>query len=530
MELATDEDKDFLITGIRQGFRVRDDMDREVKPVCVDNHPSVDKNFGLVEKELKQQLESGNYKLADQGFQPKVVSPLGAIPKEDNDIRLIHDCSRPAGHALNDYCNHTSVTYQTINDAYELSVLNRFMCKVDLKAAYRSVAIHPADYTLTGCKFKFSHHNYVSTLYDTRLPFGSAKGPMIFHRLSQSVKRMMYRRGFHNIVVYLDDFLILEDSYEKCVEAQQVLISLLIRLGFQISWKKVVSPCTRVEFLGVLIDSVAGTASLSPNKLEKLYDKLCVFSLKTRASKRQLQSLAGSLNWACQVIRGGSYFLRRILDSIQRLHEPTHKCKLTSDFRKDLEWWLSYLQCFNGTLYYREVDTVCLLSDSSTDGAGVFAGGAWHYINWLVDFPDLSNLHINFKEVLAAILGVLRFAPRLAGCDITIVTDSTAAKGILNKGRSGNPVVMEWLRRLFWTCARYNLRIRAIHCPGVLHQIPDAISRLSEEGQVLRLHSLLLNWHRGCYSQFVEDFHSSMSPAAFQITRRNLARWRSHLS
>ena len=183
--------------------------------------------------------------------------------------------------------------------------------------------------------------------------------------------------------------------------------------------------------------------SLSPVKLAKLYDKLCIFSDKTHASKRQLQSLAGSLNWACQVILGGRYFLRRILDSIARLKEPSHKCKLTTDFRADLQWWLNYMQCFNGTCFYRAVDTVCLLSDSSTDGAGVFAGGDWHYINWLVDFPDLSKLHINFKEVLAAILGVLRFAPRLAGCDITIVTDSTAAKGILNKGRSRNPVVMD---------------------------------------------------------------------------------------
>ena len=38
---------------------------------------------------------------------------------------------------------------------------------------------------------------------------------------------------------------------------------------------------------------------------------------KRRASKVQLQSLAGSLSWPCQVFRGGRVFLRHIVDTIQ---------------------------------------------------------------------------------------------------------------------------------------------------------------------------------------------------------------------
>ena len=418
---------------------------------------------------------------------------------------------------------------KSIEDAYKLASPNRHMCKIDLKSAYRSVAINPLDYNLTGLKFQFAGEDKAKTLYDTRLPFGSAKGPMIFHRLSQAVRRMMARRGFNSIVVYLDDFLIVEDSYERCREAQLVLISLLIRLGFQISWKKVVSPSTQVEFLGVMVDSVKGTASLSKVKLAKLYEKLCSFSGKKRASRKQLQSLAGSLNWACQVVQGGRYFLRRILDAIQRLKEPSHKCKLSKEFGKDLAWWLKYMYYFNSTFYYREANNVCMLTDSCVEGAGVFASGMWRYVNWCKDYPKLAHLHINYKEVLIAIIGVLKLAPRLAGCDITIVTDSTAAKGILNKGRSKNPSVMHWLRRLFWCCARFNLRIRAIHCPGSIHQIPDAISRLTEPGQVLRLHSLLQNWYHGQVS-FVNDCISAMSGPALQLVLPHLNLWHAHLS
>ena len=355
---------------------------------------------------------------------------------------------------------------------------------------------------------------------------------MIFHRLGQAVKRIMANRyGFHNIVVYLDDFLIVESSYERCVEGQLVLMSLLVRLGFQISWKKVTSVSQRVEFLGVVIDSTECTASLSKDKLSKLHKKLCEFDGKCRATKRQLQSLAGSLNWACQVIRGGRFFLRRILDCIVKLNMASHKCKLDAEFKKDLDWWLDYMCKFNGVVYYREANSVVIHSDACNEGAGVFVQGKWRYIHWKKDIPKADSLHINNKEVLAAIVGVKHWAQELAGCDVTIVTDSTAAKGILNKGRSKNKYIMSQLRHLFWVITEFNIRLRAVHCPGVLNQIPDAISRLHENGQALRLQSLLRNWsHCSAMGSFYNMCESSMSPRALQVIQPQLVRWSSRLS
>ena len=42
---------------------------------------------------------------------------------------------------------------------------------------------------------------------------------------------------------------------EKCRETQQVLLSLLIELGFEVSWKKVTGCSQKIEFLGITIDS-----------------------------------------------------------------------------------------------------------------------------------------------------------------------------------------------------------------------------------------------------------------------------------
>ena len=203
---------------------------------------------------------------------------------------------------MNDYTVLHNVHYQTLEEAYTLAKPNHFLAKVDLKSAYRSVAINSIDYCVTGLKWQFQGKDSPSYLFDCRLPFGARQAPSIFHRITQSIRRMMAKRGFHNLVVYLDDFLIVEDTFEKCQLAQHTLISLLIELGFRISWHKVIGPSRVVPFLGITIDTATCSLSLEEDKLRKLESKLNSFHTKKRASKRQLQQLAGLLNWAYWIL------------------------------------------------------------------------------------------------------------------------------------------------------------------------------------------------------------------------------------
>ena len=62
-------------------------------------------------------------------------------------------------------------------------------------------------------------------------------------------------------------------------------------------------------FLGILIDTISQTLSLPEDKLVELHSVVKEFLQWHRASKRQLQSLAGKLNWACKVVYGGRTFL-----------------------------------------------------------------------------------------------------------------------------------------------------------------------------------------------------------------------------
>jgi len=138
---------------------------------------------------------------------------------------------------------------------------NSYLCKVDLKNAYRSVRIHKSNCSLTGLHWKFEGDSDSTYFYDTKLPFGASKSPSIFQSLLSAVCRIM---KLHNVIViaYLDDFLIIDESYDKCRNSLQKLLEILRLLGFHINYDKIVRPTQRLVFLGVLIDTVEMTLSL----------------------------------------------------------------------------------------------------------------------------------------------------------------------------------------------------------------------------------------------------------------------------
>ena len=219
------------------------------------------------------------------------VRIIPIIPKPNfPEIRLIHDCSRPHGQAVNDYITTNSFKFQTLDDATTLLRPNYYMAKIDLRHAYRSVPIHPDNYKATGCKWQFLGDHSYTYFYDTRLPFGAKSSPEIFHRITQSVRRMMARRGFPNIIVYLDDFLVIGATREECQLAYDTLFQLLIDLGFTLSEHKLVPPTQRLTFLGVELDTMAGTMTLPADK--RVYLSFCrgsrVEGVKT--NKKNLKS------------------------------------------------------------------------------------------------------------------------------------------------------------------------------------------------------------------------------------------------
>ena len=511
-ELQGDPDKDFLLEGVINGFQIVNSSTLVV-PVEVDNHPSASpgsKHYELVKQQILSEISDGNYIICDN--KPDFISPLGAIPKPAGGVRLIHDCSRPVGSSLNDYAALESTQkFQTIDDATSLVQPGYYMAKVDLKCAYRSVKISRESQRFTGLKFALG--NQTIYMRDTKLPFGSRLAPGIFHRLTQSCKRMMARRGFSAVVVYLDDFFICAPTLEECATALSTLVALLRRLGFCINWNKVVDPAQCITFLGIEIDTVNMCTRLPQEKLAGLRVELQAFTKRKRASKRQLQSLAGKLIWAAGVVYGGRVLLRRILDAFRPLIAASHKCVLTPAVRLDIQWWERFMDSFNGSsLIVDNVPCTIVYTDACDTAAGGYSecDGDWFYCNWAADCPEFQDVHINLKELAAVVLAAQRWGHEWANKRVLVMSDNSTTVSCVNRGTSRSTLLMPYLRYMFWLSAVYNFRLTAMHVPGEDNVLADKMSRLHEPYSKHYLSELLvatpLAWHMS-YNAFVYILH-----------------------
>ena len=194
IELEGDADGNFLLDGLTNGFKIIDDV--ELFPVRMSSYKSatdVDVKQ-KVEKQIIAELDAGNYVITKEP--PTLISALGAIPKPElEEVRLIHDCSRPKDNSLKSHITEReSFSYQTIDNALKhiKHIKHKsFLAKVDIRKAYRHVPLHPSNYRVTGLSWEFKLKEHLEFefiyLYDTKLPFGASKAPEIFHRLSQSI-------------------------------------------------------------------------------------------------------------------------------------------------------------------------------------------------------------------------------------------------------------------------------------------------------------------------------------------------------
>ena len=304
--------------------------------------------------------------------------------------------------------------------------------------------------------------------------------PQIFNALTKAVCRIMAHNGHHDVLVYLDDFLIISDSQEQCNIILTALLKLLRFLGFSINYDKLVSPTKRITFLGVILDSEKMCLELPEDKLTEFKDILIETLNYKKVNKQKLQSIAGKLNWATQCIYGGKFHLRRIIDRINQLRRPWHRIRVTADMRADLKWWLCFMDTFNGSVKILDKrPTTPVFIDACPVASGCFYEGQFVYTPWDT-WSGTDHLHINHKEALSLEPAVAQWASQWSNKKVIVHCDNQAAVSMLNKCSSRDPTVMASLRRIFWWSAKYNFRICAIYYPGKDNFIADAVSRLHE--------------------------------------------------
>jgi hypothetical protein len=374
----------------------------------------------------------------------------------------------------------TSVSFVTVDDAVRFIKPSSYLAKLDLSAAYRSIPIRKENYQLTGLQWRFSELNSTVNLFDSRLPFGAAMSCAIFQRITDSIARIMYRKGFI-VLCYIDDMLCVGESELECQLCLDTLVSLVESLGLVINWSKVCAPTRKLTFLGVVLDCDSRTLALPTEKVIELKATLFKWRFLKKVTKLQLQKICGKLNWASRVVRGGRTFTRRLLDLLTGLKESHHHVRLNSLAREDLIWWENCFDQFHGFTPFAvdiPLPNFTFSTDACERGGGAYFQNDWLYVSWEQDCPQMKSRHITELELYIVFLALCRWGPSLRNCHVLIRSDCVAAVSALNKSTSRSKNLMPIIREIFWLAVKYNITVSSAHIPGKLNILSDRISRM----------------------------------------------------
>ncbi len=154
-------------------------------------------------------------------------------------------------------------------------------------------------------------------------------------------------------------------------------------LGVPVAQEKLEGPTTCLIFLGLEIDSITMQLRLPAEKLAALLVLVQSWLHRQSCTRRELESLVGSLHFACSVVRSGKTFLRRVFELLSVARKRHHYIRLNQSFRSDLRWWDLFLAPLNRRPLARPIIPASQRITFASDASGSIGCGALWTPHWL---------------------------------------------------------------------------------------------------------------------------------------------------
>ena len=405
-----------LIKGLKFGFPLNYSGPRS--PITSKNLKSVADMPELTKQKISKELAMG--RIAEPFSVPPFptlrVSPIGLVPKKNGDFRMIHNLSYPCNNSVNDFIDHEfcSVRYSSIDDAVKI------IQRLGRGQNYQSV-ISKAPFTYSGYFLAIS----ISWGLFFRINIILINVSLLEHR---SV--VLYLKNFQPLFIGSQKFVPViqifciiwmiflfggDANTSRCHETLKTFQEVCKSWGVPLADDKTVEPVEVLTFLGVELDTIKMEMRLPQDKIIELTNRLKICLDAKKVSLRDLQSLLGLLNFACQVVAPGRAFSRRLINATCKVTKPHHRIRVSQEMREDLKVWLSFLSDYNGiTVMLDNVwtsnETICLFTDSAggrDKGFGIYFQGKWAQGCWPKEWADNGILaDITFLELFPVVISV----------------------------------------------------------------------------------------------------------------------------
>ena len=435
-------------------------------------------NPDVVSDKLNKEVQAGRMggPFTEPPFKNFRVSPVGLVEKkEKNEYRLIHHLSFPKYFSVNDFIplEYSSVQYMHFDEAicmlHDLGK-HALLAKTDIQSAFRLLPISPNDFEQLGIKHKGKYY------FDKCLPFGASVSCSTFEKFSSFLEwSIKERSGSDNVKHYLDDFLFGgKAGTSHCNNLLSQFFQLCQELKVPLALNKTILPTTVITFLGLVLDSDEMVIRIPNSKIHDLKEKIQAMLSKEKTTLQRVQSLIGSLSFACKAIPVGRPFLRRLIDlTVGVVPEKHHHLRISKEVKEDLNVWFSFLSDYNGISVLHEKiwksnDELQLFTDSSTNGFGIYFNGAWANGAWPENWV-LGGItkDITILEIFPIITSIFLWPSALTNQKIIFRCDNMAVCHIINSMTSKSKPVMIFVRKFVLQCLKCNILFKCKHIPGV---------------------------------------------------------------
>ena len=386
--------------------------------------------------------------------------------------------------------------YPDFNQAIQLCLSEGRGCKIaksDMKSAFRNLGIKKNHWRYLVMKAKNPLDGKIYYFVDKCLPFRASISCSHFQRFSNAVKHIVMFRTKKDLVNYMDDFFFVALMKLICNNQIREFLAVCHEIAFPVSLEKTFWGTTKLEFLGLLIDTINQWVCIPVEKINK-----AVHLIETTLSKvsrkitlNQLQKICGFLNFIGRCIIPGRAFTRRLYAyTAYKKLKPYHHIRVNAEMQGDLQMWLTFLKhsavfCrpfldYSSTLVADEID---MYSDASGKiGMGALCGKAWMYMLWPTQFIQKYKPSIEYLELYAVTAAVLTWITEFKNRRIILFCDNRSVVDMINMTSTSCKNCMVLIRLIVLKGLIENVRIFARHVEGKKNSYADSLSRDNLKG------------------------------------------------
>lgn len=367
--------------------------------------------------------------------------------------------------SLTKYMHCCKLQYPSLREFLAALRPGDYIVKLDLKSGFHLLPLHPSARRLCGAKVRLQPGGPPVSVRYARMVMGAHSSPLTFCMVTAEVLRIFKARtGLDTAFCYVDDLYFRTSSLAEAESFLAILKEVLTQAGLVWSPEKTtITPATSDTVLGVVVDSVAMTATLP---LEKQIQTLTLAaaladlaSSSTPVPLPALGEIGGRLTWwGCvdedipchtRTLAAFSKFGNR------RWGQWRSSAHLWGSDRlkqlQELDWLLQ--RAASGALMGTAVlpynafplqRSICFAVDASGEANSVALVSELGCIRVLL--PDCAGLAVPVLELLGMALIYLFYGKYLEGITVYVASDAQGACHWLAQGKSSRDDANDLLR------------------------------------------------------------------------------------